>query len=104
MSKQEDETRMRDIEGDFVALAVFNAIERLPHAQRLYPDLYALAVAQSVREAIEAHQEPENRVCPTCKREPGELCLRVTDNQPMVGFHAMRFSLYDTAVVQKVLG
>jgi hypothetical protein len=51
MTKREDDERMRQIEADHLAKAIYDTIDSLPHATRLYPDMYALKVAAAVRQA-----------------------------------------------------
>lgn len=52
MSAAENAARMEAIEADPVAKAIYDAIEALPHATRLYPDLYALDAAAAARAAV----------------------------------------------------
>lgn len=52
MSKAEDEARQAAINDDPLARVIHDAIDALPHAMRLYPDLYAQDVAEKVRALI----------------------------------------------------
>ena len=51
MTAKEDRERQVAIDADPVARVVHDTIEAMPHARRLYPDLYALEVAEAVRTA-----------------------------------------------------
>jgi hypothetical protein len=57
MSKADDAVRLAAIKEDPVALAVFKVLTKLKPERRLYPDLYALEVAEAARKALEKPSE-----------------------------------------------
>ncbi|WP_159599717.1 ead/Ea22-like family protein [Agromyces humi] len=49
MTEAQDRARAAKINADPLAKLLHDEIEKLPHAQRLYPDLFALSLAERVR-------------------------------------------------------
>jgi hypothetical protein len=53
VSKADDDARMLKIKADPVAQEIFKALTKLKPERRLYPDLYALELAEAARKALE---------------------------------------------------